>query len=423
MPNKAKDKIEEILKVLKNGKSSKSSEKVAAKKVATKSGAQKKVKKSNSKNVKSKVDDKKEQKSSATKNVAKKDSAVKVPSKKTVSEKTTAKKTATKKASAKSKATVKSVTKKVSTANVVAKKSANTKKSTSVKKPITKSKATVKSTTKKAEPTKTLAKSKTSTKKATAKNEVASNTTAKKTPAKKATSTKKANTVKKATSAKKPITKSKTATKKANKKTSSRKTQAKNLNIEEYYDLPNKYEQTIVKILAQTPTILFVYWEISSKDRNKFIKEYGENFFNETSPYLIVINKDKNYQFEVEINDYANSWYLHIPDSDCKYEVILSRKNKNSQILPQNSITIISSNQIETPNDHILFEKLGKTIFFKDVKSGYVQSKDISSFAFMHNIGRIYNIYDLYKEIYKNELNGDELGIKLSSSQFSSNFK
>ena len=380
MPNKAKDKIEEILKVLKNGKSSKSSEKVAAKKVATKSGAQKKVKKSNSKNVKSKVDDKKEQKSSATKNVAKKDSAEKVPSKKTVSEKTTAKKTATKKASAKSK-------------------------------------ATVKSTTKKAESTKTLAKSKTSTKKATAKNEVASNTTAKKTPAKKATSTKKANTVKKATSAKK------TATKKATKKTSSRKTQAKNLNIEEYYDLPNKYEQTIVKILAQTPTILFVYWEISSKDRNKFIKEYGENFFNETSPYLIVINKDKNYQFEVEINDYANSWYLHIPDSDCKYEVILSRKNKNSQILPQNSITIISSNQIETPNDHILFEKLGKTIFFKDVKSGYVQSKDISSFAFMHNIGRIYNIYDLYKEIYKNELNGDELGIKLSSSQFSSNFK
>ena len=114
---------------------------------------------------------------------------------------------------------------------------------------------------------------------------------------------------------------------------------------------------------------------------------------------------------------------MHIPDSDCKYEVILIRKNKNSQILPQNSITITSSNQIEAPNDHILFEKLGKNIFFKDVKTGYVQEKDISSFAFMHNIGRIYNIYDLYKEIYKNELNGDELGIKLYSSQSSSNFK
>lgn len=221
----------------------------------------------------------------------------------------------------------------------------------------------------------------------------------------------------------KKATAKKATTAKSTKKATAKKSVVKKVNIEEYYDLPNKYEQTIVKILAQTPTILFVYWEVSSKDKNKFIKEYGENFFNETSPYLVIINKDKNYQFEVEVNDYANSWYLHIPDSDCNYEVVLIRKNKNSQILPQNSITIMSSNEIETPNDHILFEKLGKTIFFKNVKNGYVQSKDISSFAFMHNIGRIYNIYDLYKEIYKNELNGDELGIKLSSSQFSSNFK
>ena len=224
------------------------------------------------------------------------------------------------------------------------------------------------------------------------------------------------------------------AQKKAKKVTSKTDTQKKAKKVASKTDTPKKaketkksstkkYEQTIVKILAQTPTILFVYWEISSKDKNNFIKKYGENFFSETSPYLVVINKDKNYQFEVEINDYANSWYLHIPDCDCNYEVILIRKNKNSQLLPQNSITITSSNEIETPNDHILFEKLGKTVFFKDVKSGYVQAKNIASFAFMHNIGRIYNIYDLYKEIYKNELNGDELGIKLSSSQYSSNFK
>ena len=239
----------------------------------------------------------------------------------------------------------------------------------------------------------------------------------------------KTDTPKKAKETKKSSTKksnadlNKTSSKKVVKKTKSSSSRKEKVSTEEYYDLPNKYEQTIVKILAQTPTILFVYWEISSKDKNNFIKKYGENFFSETSPYLVVINKDKNYQFEVEINDYANSWYLHIPDCDCNYEVILIRKNKNSQLLPQNSITITSSNEIETPNDHILFEKLGKTVFFKDVKSGYVQAKNIASFAFMHNIGRIYNIYDLYKEIYKNELNGDELGIKLSSSQYSSNFK
>ena len=35
----------------------------------------------------------------------------------------------------------------------------------------------------------------------------------------------------------------------------------------EYYDLPYRYNQTIVRILAQTPTTLFVYWDISDDDR------------------------------------------------------------------------------------------------------------------------------------------------------------
>ena len=210
----------------------------------------------------------------------------------------------------------------------------------------------------------------------------------------------------------------KTTTKKATTKKAVAKkdasTNKKKTFLGEYYDLPNYYEQTIVKILAQTPTILFVYWNISDKDTKKLLKQYGENFFYDTYPILLVINKTKNYQFEVEINDYANSWYLHIPDSDCQYEVILMRKSKKQE--EHNKFSITSSNQLETPNDHILFEKLGKTIFFKNVKNSDVQEKDISSFAFMHNIGRIYNIYDLYKEIYKDELNGDELSTTLPSS-------
>ena len=180
------------------------------------------------------------------------------------------------------------------------------------------------------------------------------------------------------------------------------------------------YQQAI---LAQTPTILFVYWDVSTKDRKRLLKQYGEHFFEETIPYLLVINKTMNYQFEVNINDYANSWYLHIPDSDCQYEVVLMRKNKYFKENVENNIYISSSNEIETPNDHILFERLGKTVFFKNVKTSKITEKNISSFVFMRNIGKIYNIYDLYKEIYKNELNGDELCVKLSSSQFSSNFK
>ncbi len=292
------------------------------------------------------------------------------------------------------------------------------------KKPVSKSanKATkkvavksTKKTTSKEVTNKKIPSKKTATKKTTTTKTAVKKTTTKKATAKEAT-------VKKKTSAKKISTKK--ASKKTTKKVSkvNKKSVISNT-IGEYYDLPASYEQTIVKILAQTPTILFVYWDVSSKDRQKLMKQYGEHFFNDTTPYLLVINKTMNYQFEVDINDYANSWYLHIPDSDCEYEVTLMRRNKVTKQNAQNNIYITSSNDMQTPNDHILFEKLGKTVFFKNVKTNKITTKDISSFAFMRNIGKIYNIYDLYKEIYKDELNGDELGIKLSSSQFSSNFK
>lgn len=256
----------------------------------------------------------------------------------------------------------------------------------------------------------------------TAKTSVAKKSTAKKSSVSK--TTKKSTTSKKNTASKNKSGSSKsTKTTSKSNKTSAR-TSKKILASAEYYDLPTSYHQTIVKILAQTPSCLFVYWEIAEKDKLKFKKEYGNDFFENSKPYLIIINETMNYSFEIEINDYANSWYIHINDSDCKYTVNLIRK----PILHQTTISttfvnITSSNEISAPNNHILFDKLGKTVFFRNVQNNTIVKKDISSISFISNIGRIYNIYDLYKEIYKNELNGDELGTGLSSSGFSSTFK
>ena len=82
----------------------------------------------------------------------------------------------------------------------------------------------------------------------------------------------------------------------------------------------------LVKILYQTPDTLFVYWDIADSDRENYIKQYGENFFNITRPVLIIHNDTMNYSFEVPINDFANSWYLHINDSKCDYRVELGRR-------------------------------------------------------------------------------------------------
>ena len=255
--------------------------------------------------------------------------------------------------------------------------------------------------------------SKTVDKKGTTKKANVKKSTTKKTTSSKSATAKKAST-------KKNNTNSKTTTKKSTtRKTTTKKNTSRRLPVVEYYDLPNLYNQTIVKILAQTPTILFVYWDISVEDRQYYLEKYGEDFFNNTIPYLTVTNQTKNYSFEVEINDYANSWYINIPDSDCKYDVVLFRKPKNAKIHHEN-VYISSSNNLQTPNDPILFDSLGKNVFFKNIKTNEITSKDTSSLLFMNNIGRIYNIYDLYKEIYKNELLEDKLNANLTSSKMSS---
>lgn len=230
------------------------------------------------------------------------------------------------------------------------------------------------------------------------------------------TTTKKA-TKKSTTTPKKTTSKSKTV-----KSTKKQSTSKKTNTISEYYDLPQKYNETIVKVLAQTPKTLFIYWEISDNDISKYKKEYGENFFETTKPVLIVHNDTLNYSFEVEINDFANSWYLHVNDSKSDYRIELGRRPiSNNNNIKENYIYISSSNEIESPNDHILFNNSQKMVYFRNVKTNQETSKQVNNLSFMKNMGKIYNIYDLYQELYKNEENIEDL--TNPSSHTSSQFK
>ncbi len=242
-------------------------------------------------------------------------------------------------------------------------------------------------------------------------------TTAKKNT-KKSDSTAKKTTTKKAVEKKEAKTKSNVSAKKIT-TTRKNKTTKKKTDSVEYYDLPNNYEKTIIKILAQTPKTLFIYWELSNADAQNFRKIYGDNFFNETKPVLIVHNDSLNYSFEVEINDFANSWYLHVDDAKSDYRIEIGRKPISNNI-KQDYIYITSSNEIESPNDKILFDESQKIVFFRNVKTNAETKKDISSFSFMKKIGKIYNIYDIYKEIYKNEV--EDLNDLSNPSSTSSRF-
>ena len=206
------------------------------------------------------------------------------------------------------------------------------------------------------------------------------------------------------------------------------------VSIIEHYELPYRYNETIVKILYQTPNTLFVYWDISDKDRKKFIEQYGENFFEVTHPILIVHNDTYNYSFEIPINDFANSWYLRVNDSKCNYRVELGRKPnyipqpqvkvsnadesttdkkiETPKTIDTNYIYISTSNLIELPNDHVLFKtNENNTIKFRNVKTK--QEQNIPLYDIIKNLPVAEGseipliskeiLEGLYSAIYKNE--------------------
>ena len=227
--------------------------------------------------------------------------------------------------------------------------------------------------------------------------------------------------------------KSKTKTSKI-KVSTQKTTKTEPVSIIEHYELPYRYNETIVKILYQTPNTLFVYWDISDKDRKKYLEQYGENFFEVTHPILIVYNDTYNYSFEIPINDFANSWYLRVNDSKCNYRVELGRKpnyipqpqvkvsnidesTTDSKIeapktIVTNYIYISTSNLIELPNDHVLFKtNENNTIKFRNVKTK--QEQNIPLYDIIKNLPVAEGseiplvskeiLEGLYSAIYKNE--------------------
>lgn len=199
----------------------------------------------------------------------------------------------------------------------------------------------------------------------------------------------------------------------ARKKDVSKKSQAETkkdfANILEYYDLPYRYNETVVKILAQTPKVLFVYWDLSDADREKYKEKYGEYFFNDTYPVLIVHNKTLNYSQEIEINDFANSWYIHLPDSRSEYCVELGRRFKdyakrNPELPPiedvNSIIPVTSSNNLVMPNDHVLLDEVKPKVKYRNVKTNEETYKD-TRHILANN--KLIDFYSLYKEIYQVE--------------------
>ena len=118
-----------------------------------------------------------------------------------------------------------------------------------------------------------------------------------------------------------------------------------------------------------------------------------------------------NYAFEIDINDFANNWYVNVNDTKCKYFVELGRRPKNQDFIntPVNYLNIAFSNTIEIPNDHILFFKENDKIYFKNIKTNKITEKVIKSFN--------KSLQEIYKTSYNLSEKNDRFDFRNPSSQ------
>lgn len=169
----------------------------------------------------------------------------------------------------------------------------------------------------------------------------------------------------------------------------------------EYYDLPYKYNKTVIKALAQNPNTLFVYWEISDEDVQNIKDKFGEDIFYTTKPVLIIHNLTDKYSFEIDINDFANNWYIHVNDTKCQYVIELGRRPKEGEVnhFPDNYLYVTSSNMIESPNDHVLFydSEQFRQVRFKNIHTNKYTARVIKPF--------LKNMYELYRSLHLDKEN------------------
>ena len=179
--------------------------------------------------------------------------------------------------------------------------------------------------------------------------------------------------------------------------------------ISEYYEIPQKYNETIIKVLAQNPNKLFVYWEIADKDIKKYLDEYGDIFYELTYPILILENKKNGNSSEIIIDGFANSWYIDIIDDSSTYNVTYARKVSHNIVnLIHNNILNVGeiihfakSNNIVSPNGHILYNN-SNNVVFKNIKTNTTYTIPLTNI--LQSSKKIYNnIANLKEEILDNE--------------------
>lgn len=123
-----------------------------------------------------------------------------------------------------------------------------------------------------------------------------------------------------------------------------------------------------ITILARDPNWLYVYWNIPEEKNMAFSAELGEELWKRSIPALKVSNITRNESFFVRINEFSDSWYVNVQNSNNLYMVEIGRKLSENYF-----IGMLSSNSIFTPSNYVSPDTTACFVNYADLKSGRIE--------------------------------------------------
>ncbi len=92
-------------------------------------------------------------------------------------------------------------------------------------------------------------------------------------------------------------------------------------------DIPDSYNETYLRAIPRDPQWMFVFWELSEQCRNDLRVKMGAEGYGTAKRVLRLIDvTDNSYDgsnpqryTDIEINEFANNWYVQVPESNHTY--------------------------------------------------------------------------------------------------------
>jgi hypothetical protein len=118
-------------------------------------------------------------------------------------------------------------------------------------------------------------------------------------------------------------------------------------------DLPHRYGQDRLVLMARDPYWLYAYWEISAARQEDFKEQYGPEAWHASRPVLRLYDVTGVPEFnggnalsyvDIPVNEESDSWHIEVGEPDRAFCVDLGR------VLPSGEfVTLLRSNVAHTP--------------------------------------------------------------------------